>query len=177
MKFGKKVQLFLLSLFLITGLVSLSACGKRQKAQSVSNPGIAWASERASGKQAGDNEKTEEDREEISENHPYWKQGDVVAYLQKYQKLPPNFIKKEEAHHTGWSVREAPKRIIGGDVFGNREGFLPEKKGRKYYEADLCEGYRENRGPRRLIYSNDGLIYVTWDHYDSFQKVAGNERK
>lgn len=59
---------------------------------------------------------------------------------------------------------------IGGDVFGNREGLLPTQKGRTYYECDVnyAGGYR---GGERLIYSDDGLIYYTADHYKSFEQL------
>ena len=64
--------------------------------------------------------------------------------------------------------------LIGGDYFGNREGLLPEEDGRDYFEADVNYdgGYR---GAERLVYSNDGLIYYTDDHYDSFQQLFGED--
>ena len=61
--------------------------------------------------------------------------------------------------------------MVGGDSFGNREGQLPKKSGRRYYEADLKAGYTNHRGPLRLVYSNDGLIFYTQDHYDSFEQL------
>ena len=68
----------------------------------------------------------------------------------------------------------APGMSIGGDRFGNREGLLPTKKGRKYYECDIDfdGGYRNGK---RIVYSNDGLIYYTGDHYESFQLLYGEE--
>jgi guanyl-specific ribonuclease Sa len=64
--------------------------------------------------------------------------------------------------------------VIGGDRFGNREGLLPESDGRKYFECDVAYegGYR---GAERLVYSNDGLIYYTPDHYESFTLLYGEE--
>ncbi|WP_276648398.1 ribonuclease domain-containing protein [Trichococcus flocculiformis] len=61
---------------------------------------------------------------------------------------------------------------IGGDCFGNREGLLPKKSGRTYYEADIDYdgGYR---GAERIVYSNDGLIFYTDDHYESFEQLYG----
>lgn len=71
-----------------------------------------------------------------------------------------------------WDVTD--KMSIGGDRFGNRENRLPIKAGRVYYECDINYkgGYR---GPERLVYSNDGLIYYTGNHYDSFTLLYGDE--
>lgn len=63
---------------------------------------------------------------------------------------------------------------IGGNKFGNREGLLPKEKGRTYYECDVNyeSGYR---GEERIVYSNDGLIYYTGDHYESFELLYTKE--
>lgn len=101
---------------------------------------------------------------------------EVAEYLKYYAELPPNYLTKKEARALGWIAKEgnlwdvAPGMSIGGDRFGNREGSLPEKKGRRYYECDInYQGGR--RGPERLVYSDDGLIFYTADHYRSFQKL------
>ena len=67
-----------------------------------------------------------------------------------------------------WEVTN--KKSIGGDRFGNREGFLPEADTRKYYECDINYdgGYR---GSERIVYSNDGLVFYTDDHYETFEKL------
>ena len=59
---------------------------------------------------------------------------------------------------------------IGGDKFGNREGLLPKEDGRQYYECDVNYqgGYR---GAERIVFSNDGLIFYTDDHYNSFTQL------
>ena len=67
-----------------------------------------------------------------------------------------------------WKVTD--KMSIGGDKFGNFEKLLPTQKGRQYYEADI-EYKGGNRGAKRLVYSNDGLIYYTDDHYNTFEKL------
>ena len=99
----------------------------------------------------------------------------VVAYLKKYHRLPDYYITKREAQEEGWIASEGnlcevlPGRAIGGDNFGNREKLLPAKQGRKYYEADI----NYNCGTRnadRIVFSNDQLIYVSKDHYKSFEK-------
>ena len=68
---------------------------------------------------------------------------------------------------TTWKV--LPGMSIGGDRFGNYEGKLPKAKGRKWTECDLNTVGKRSRGAERLIFSNDGLIYYTPDHYESFE--------
>lgn len=99
----------------------------------------------------------------------------VVNYLKKHQELPVYYITKNEARKKGWDAHKGnlcdvlPGKAIGGDKFGNREGKLPNQKGRQYYEADLNYNCG-NRNADRLVFSNDGLIYITKDHYKTFQK-------
>ena len=64
---------------------------------------------------------------------------------------------------------------IGGDRFGNYEGLLPEKDGRTYYECDIDTLGAETRGVKRIVYSSDGFIYYTEDHYESFELLYGEE--
>lgn len=109
--------------------------------------------------------------EEIKEDEVYYDKKDVIEYIKKYKGLPSNYITKDEANKIGWSVEDNNELVIGGDRFGNREKKLPYKKGREYYEADLIEGYSYNRGPSRLVYSNDGLIFYTNDHYETFEEL------
>lgn len=116
----------------------------------------------------------------ISESGEYTSKEDVSAYLHTYGHLPDNFITKKEAKALGWVSKEgnlaeaAPGKSIGGDHFGNYEGSLPEEKGRTYYECDIDAdgGYR---GAKRIIYSNDGLIYYTGDHYETFELLYGED--
>ena len=104
---------------------------------------------------------------------------DVSAYLVAYGQLPSNFITKSEARALGWSGGSlepyAPGKCIGGDKFGNYEGLLPEQAGRQYYECDINTLGKDSRGALRLVYSSDGLIYYTEDHYESFELLYGEE--
>lgn len=103
----------------------------------------------------------------------------VALYLHLFGELPPHFITKKEAQKLGWDGGEVedfrPGAAIGGDWFGNYEGLLPKKKGRKYYECDIGTVGKRSRGAQRIIYSNDGLIYYTDDHYESFTLLYGEE--
>lgn len=99
----------------------------------------------------------------------------VVDFVRQNNRLPDYFITKDQARKLGWKPETGnlcevlPGRAIGGDRFGNRENKLPKNKSRKYFEADLNYNCGK-RGADRLIYSNDGLIFVTKDHYRTFQK-------
>jgi len=100
----------------------------------------------------------------------------VAVYLDTYDKLPDNYLTKKEAQALGWVSKQgnlwdvADGCSIGGDRFGNYEGLLPDKKGRKWTECDIdFEG--EYRNGERIVFSNDGLIYYTDDHYESFDKI------
>jgi len=115
----------------------------------------------------------------IDEEGWYYSAEDVSLYLYTYGKLPENFITKDEARELGWeggSVEKyAPGYAIGGDSFGNREGLLPEASGRVYYECDIDTDGKDSRGAKRIVFSNDGLIYYTEDHYESFTLLYGEE--
>ena len=110
----------------------------------------------------------------------YTAKDEVALYIREYGKLPSNFITKDEARALGWQSggleKYAPGKCIGGDVFGNREGLLPEKAGRVYYECDIGTLGADSRGAKRIVFSNDGLIYYTDDHYDSFSLLYGEEK-
>ena len=115
----------------------------------------------------------------IDEDGWYYSKDDVALYIYTYSKLPDNFITKSEAQSLGWTGGTVENykegAAIGGDKFGNREGLLPKKNGRQYYECDIDTKGRGSRGTRRIVFSNDGLIYYTDDHYDSFILLYGNE--
>jgi hypothetical protein len=97
---------------------------------------------------------------------------DAVTELRSSGQLPERYVSKEAARAHGWRggglCNIWPGHVIGGDPFGNFGGQLPA--GHRYSEADLDSTCRE-RGPSRLIYSSDGLILVTTDHYRSFMPV------
>lgn len=115
--------------------------------------------------------------ENLPEDGTYNSKEDVALYIHIYGKLPSNFITKKEAKKLGWpggSLEDyAPGKSIGGDYFGNYEGLLPTKEGRKYYECDIDTLGKSKRGAKRIIYSNDGLIFYTEDHYESFDLLYG----
>lgn len=126
------------------------------------------------------NTEAEQNAETLEESGSYASKEDVAAYIHQFGHLPDNFITKKEAKNAGWVSSKgnlseaAPGKSIGGDRFGNYEGILPEKEGRQYYECDIDSdgGYR---GAKRIIYSDDGLVYYTEDHYETFELLYGEE--
>ena len=127
-----------------------------------------------------DEKKSEQKQPEITEDGEYSSKDEVALYIHLFEHLPDNYITKNEAKDLGWVSSRgnlwdvAPGKSIGGDRFGNREGLLPDKKNRKYYECDVDYegGYR---GDDRIIYSNDGLVYYTGDHYQTYELLYGEE--
>ena len=114
---------------------------------------------------------------EISEDGVYTSRDEVALYIHTYGRLPDNYITKKQAQKLGWDGGKlepyAPGKSIGGDYFGNYEGQLPKKKGRKYFECDIDTQGKKSRGAKRIVYSNDGLIYYTGDHYETFELLYG----
>ena len=115
----------------------------------------------------------------LDENGSYTTKEDVALYLHQYGHLPPNFITKKEAQALGWSGGSlepyAPGKCIGGSQFGNYEGLLPKAPGRIYTECDINTLGKSKRGAERIVFSNDGLIFYSGDHYESFELLYGEE--
>ena len=112
----------------------------------------------------------------VTEDGWYDSMEEVAVYLELFDHLPDNYLTKNEAGDLGWNNKQgnlhrvAPGFSIGGDRFGNYEGILPDKKGRKWTECDIDfdGGYRNGQ---RIVFSNDGLIYYTDDHYNTFTQI------
>ena len=112
----------------------------------------------------------------VSEDGAYTDKDHVALYLHLYQKLPANYISKTKAKKAGWDAEKGnlwdvcPGKSIGGGTFYNDDSLLPEKSGRTWKECDIdyAGGYR---GAKRICYSNDGLIFYTDDHYQSFTQL------
>ena len=105
----------------------------------------------------------------------YTTKEDVALYIHTYGCLPENFMTKNEARKLGWEggglEDYVPGMCIGGDRFGNYEGLLPED--REYTECDIDTMGKSSRGAKRIVFSDDGLIYYTEDHYESFELLYG----
>ena len=117
---------------------------------------------------------TEEDL--LDPDGTYTSKEDVALYLYQYGELPQNFITKKEARELGWSGGGlddyAYGYCIGGDKYGNYEGNLPDGN---YHECDIDTLHKKKRGAKRIVYSDDGRIYYTDDHYATFTLLYGEE--
>ena len=163
----KKIQYIVGIIFLM--LCLLTGC----EGQSVST-------EDSTSVQSQQSEELSELQLSVEESGEYTSKDEVAAYLYEFGHLPDNFITKKEAQDLGWDSKEgnldevAPGKSIGGDYFGNYEGVLPEAYGRTYHECDIdYEG--GHRNAKRIVYSDDGLIYYTEDHYENFELLYGEE--
>ena len=120
-----------------------------------------------------------EEAQTLPEDGTYTTKEDVALYIHLYGHLPDNFLTKKEAEKLGWPGGSlepyAPGKCIGGNRFGNYEGLLPETEGRTYTECDIDTLGAKSRGAKRIVFSNDGLIYYTEDHYASFELLYGEE--
>lgn len=129
-----------------------------------------------------DTDEAEEAAEEaeaplLDEHGTYDSKEDVALFIHTYGRLPDNYMTKRDAEDLGWEggslERYAPGMCIGGSRFGNYEGLLPEADGRSYTECDIDTLGENSRGAKRIVFSNDGLIYYTDDHYESFELLYG----
>ena len=112
----------------------------------------------------------------VDEDKYYSSKDEVAAYIHQFHHLPDNYITKTKAKKLGWEQQEGnlwdvlPGMSIGGGPFNNYDGKLPEEAGREYKECDI--DYNGGaRGGKRIVYSNDGLIFYTGDHYETFERL------
>ena len=124
-------------------------------------------------------EKSKTILEAVQESGKYTTRDSVAAYLCKFDKLPSNYVSKNDGQNlyeskTGktfekWNFNPWTTIgvMIGGDKFANNEGLLPKGT---YHEADI-DYSAKNRGTKRLVYQSDCVIYYTADHYESFSKL------
>lgn len=97
----------------------------------------------------------------------------VINYVKSNRKLPDFYLTKNEAKKAGWIPSKQnlcevlPGKAIGGDNFGNREKLLPQNN--QYFEADVNYNCG-NRTADRIVYTKNGDVYLSTDHYKSFQQ-------
>ena len=158
----RRPLLLFLALLLVAALLAGCTSGAGKKAEAPGTVGSLLLEER--------------DERAIIQGESYSDKESVAAYLRAYGELPPNYITKKEAQALGWISSKgnlwdvAPGKSIGGDVFGNREKLLPVKKGRTWYECDIDFDGAFRNG-KRIVFSSDGLIYYSDDHYASFTEM------
>ena len=175
-KNGNKWLFCLLAIFL---LLTFAGCKSNETKTPADSSGTNISIENTDTYQIQNNQQTNETNStivQVEKGLNYSTKDEVAAYIHEFLELPPNYISKKEAQDLGWDNSKGNlwkvtnKKSIGGDRFGNREGLLPEADTRKYYECDI--NYRGGyRGAERIVYSNDGLIFYTDDHYKTFEKL------
>ena len=187
----KKLLSLILALLLI---LSFAACGSSptvapsappasSETVSVSSeaepPSSKPVEEKSQAPPSESSEAEESPEQQLPEDGSYTTKEDVALYIHLYGKLPSYFITKKQAEKLGWSggsvEKYAPGKCIGGSRFGNYEGLLPKADGRTYTECDIDTLGAKSRGAKRIVFSNDGLIYYTDDHYKSFELLYGEE--
>ncbi len=104
----------------------------------------------------------------ISESGLYTSMEEVAIYIDTYEKLPSNYVKKGTFTKNNYTKEN--KLSVGGDIFYNREGLLPEASHRTYYECDI-DYTGGSRNAKRIVFSSDNLIFYTADHYESFKII------
>ena len=158
-------------LLLLALLLSLTACGDAVQTIDAVQQAAQTVQELADAQ--------EEETPDIEEDGTYTTKEDVARYIHTYGHLPDNFITKKQAQALGWEGGSlepyAPGKCIGGSRFGNYEGTLPEKDGRTYTECNIDTLGASKRGGKRIVFSNDGLIYYTEDHYETFELLYGED--
>lgn len=181
-KSQKWLQYFLASLLIF--VLTITGCGAVEEKDN-GNTGDTAVSKTVESEpdtlpeEASEPDTPPEEASEPAEDGVYSSKDDVAQYIHIYGHLPSNFITKKDAEKLGWQGGSlepyAPGKCIGGSHFGNYEGILPEKEGRTYTECDIDTLGADKRGAKRIVFSNDGLIYYTEDHYESFELLYGED--
>ena len=96
-------------------------------------------------------------------------------WLKHFGELPDYYISPEQLEALGWKTGDRPSKYIqgkmlGGSIYQNRDKRLPNKIGRIWREADINYTHGR-RNFHRILWSNDGLIFVTYDHYHTFYEI------
>ena len=189
----EKFKKYLLTLLSVTMLMGSSGCIKPKPEPSPSPTPAVTASPEPSAEPTAEPsaEPTSEPTAEpepapsnepeitISEDDVYDTKDEVALYIYTFHHLPSCFMTKKEARKKGWTSGALNRTIkgmcIGGDYFGNYEGLLPDT-GEDYYECDIDTMHSRSRGAKRIIYTLDGDVWYTEDHYESYvQLYDGDE--
>lgn len=164
---GKIRSVFFICLGLLFGMSAMYVYNNfiaDKKENSSAKPTVEYSSFNDSGTNYSSNQ---ESIDQLTE------QSKVINYVKQNHKLPDYYITKNEARNQGWNPSRGnlcevlPGKAIGGDKFSNRERNLPE--GEKYFEADV-NYHCGNRNADRIIFTKDGDVYLTKNHYKSFEK-------
>ena len=164
-----------IAVIILLAATMMKQCGASQQTASVQSSAVQQNEAQQPGQtQAG--AVLQQAAVKVTEDGKYTSKEEVAAYINEFNHLPDNYITKTKAKKLGWNQDEEslsdvlPGMSIGGGPFNNSEGLLPEEAGRKYKECDI--DYKSGpRNGKRIVYSNDGLIYYTGDHYETFERL------
>lgn len=168
----KRILALFLSVFFC--LTMLLGCGNEKQPIEKNNVSQSASVEKKTADQQY-NTQGNDSKLKLDINGSYTDKEHVAAYINQFKKLPNNYITKGEAKKLGWQTKGtldkvAPGKSIGGDRYGNYEGLLPKKDKRTWKECDI-DYVKGNRNAKRIVFSNDGLIYYTGNHYKSFTRL------
>lgn len=171
-------KLFALLMCLLFTLTVLVGCGKEEKKAEATKPATTSTITTKTinnGQNTAANVAVNANKITVSQSGTYSDKDHVAKYIYQFKKLPSNYITKGEAKKLGWQTKGtldkvAPGKSIGGDRYGDYENKLPKANNRKWTECDI-DYVKGNRNAKRIIFSNDGLIYYTNDHYKTFTKL------
>ena len=102
---------------------------------------------------------------------------DGADWMLKYKgELPEYYIEYDDIKALGWRKGKipsnfAPGKMYTGGIYRNDNKHLPDKSGRIWHEADINYEQGETRNSQRIVWSDDGLIFVTYDHYETFNEI------
>lgn len=102
-------------------------------------------------------------------------QNGADYWMKYFADLPEYYITEEELVALGWKwgkspAKFAPGKMLTRGIYKNKDHHLPQIPGRIWYEADI-NYYSGRRNGHRLLWSNDGLLFVTYDHYETFLEI------
>ena len=165
----------------LQGMVDLPILSQGDSEENQAPSNADQSADQAGGNQTEGNQsggKSDEGNQTVDEDGWYTSKEEVALYIHLYERLPDNYVTKDEAENAGWSGGNVERytgegTAIGGSYFGNREGLLPKANGRSYTECDIDTVGGNSRGSKRIVFSNDGLVYYTDDHYETFELLYG----
>jgi hypothetical protein len=172
----RMAALLAVALALVVGCLPLSGClGSPDGVSGATASGAAASGAAASGgtTSSGAGAAT---TASVTEDGTYTSKEEVSLYIHTFGHLPSNFITKTKAKEAGWVSSKGnldevcPGKSIGGSKFYDDDGALPDARGRTWKECDV--NYHGGfRGQERIVFSSDGLVYYTPDHYQTFEQL------
>ena len=176
----KKI-LTLITAVILSVIFGLALGGCTVKASSGQNPTTpavtsAASSSASSTASSGNAGQSSSSSLSVTKDGTYTDKEHVALYIHLYGHVPSNYVTKTKARKAGWVNTDGnlwdvlPGKSIGGGGFNNDDGTLPDAPGREWYECDIDYdgGFRNSK---RIVYSDDGLVFYTGDHYKTFEQL------